>query len=513
MSNIEPSQRSFNDIEQVAIDVLNKKAPTVMTKTGSVVRELVIRPLAYIASWVTDNIDATIEKSSLSYLASSQATDNAICDDIASMFFVQRRQGTYAKGIITLTLNSAIVTIPNGATFIVDNITLKTNTQYIITNAKLVSNTSADVVYLTSIPVLVDDTMHYIANIPVQATDTGAIEIPAGIAVTMGFAGKGIVSAELTSPITGGSGVETDAELVKRAEYTNAAAGVGTYYGIQKKLNNSPVAVLGMAVVSGEDTAMHRGRYNTININPGGVVDCYIKTSNQPVTELITVNCNDGYIEISDKKYANILAVKQVIVNGVYLQDLSVEFGSSNIMLDSVSARLSVDQLTIIRGEGIVKGATATVSIVYMPNLREVQDYLDSDTEKFVGQDIQVKAAVPVGISIDCCAKKDDGEVITNDEVNILKDAISSYINSIPVGTATINYSDMRRICRSVLPTVDLRLPCTFSCIIYLKDGSMDSFYSNTGILDISNTVNQGYWDYNVCYFFSCTSNIRIETL
>ena len=511
MNEIEPTQQSFTNMEQMAIDVLTTKTPTIMTKTGSVVRELLVRPLAYLASWINENIDNTIKKSSLNYLSTSQATSNSVCDDIASMFFVTRRQGTYAKGIITVTLSSSIVTIPNGASFIIDGHTVKTSTQYIITNTPIYDNTVEDVVYITSIPI--DNT--YIANIPVQAADTGAIEIPVGTDIVIDFAGDGIISAELTSPITGGSGVETDAELIKRAEYTNAAGGIGTYYGIQKKFNKAPVAIIGMAVVSGEDALMHRGRYNSTNINPGGSIDCYIKTSNQPVTETISVTCtSNGELIVDDSKYANLLTVKKVAINGRTVNDIKVSFGASaSSMLDAASARLSMHQKTILTSSEISSGDVANVTVIYMPNIDTVQTYMDSDEEKFIGQDVVIKAAVPVSLTVSCCASKHSGEAVTEEEKDIIANTISTYVNSMPVGSASINYSDIRKACSSVLPEVDLRLPCIFGCSIYLKDGSMDYFYTNTGILDISDTVNQGYWEHGVCYFFTCKSNIRIETL
>ena len=65
---IEPTQTEFDDAEQLAIDVINTNAPTVMTKTGSVIRELVIRPLSYLFAWSSSNIANLQEKSSVAYL-------------------------------------------------------------------------------------------------------------------------------------------------------------------------------------------------------------------------------------------------------------------------------------------------------------------------------------------------------------------------------------------------------------------------------------------------------------
>jgi hypothetical protein len=52
---IEPTQRSFDNAESMAADVLSQSSPNLITKIGSVIRELIIRPSAYLMSWSTDN--------------------------------------------------------------------------------------------------------------------------------------------------------------------------------------------------------------------------------------------------------------------------------------------------------------------------------------------------------------------------------------------------------------------------------------------------------------------------
>lgn len=508
MDNIEPPQDVYNDVEQLAIDVLQQSAPTVMTKTGSVVRELVVRPLSYITSWAISNISSIMRNYNLSYLAGSMAKDNFICDSIASTFFVYRKQGSTSNGILTVTLTMPVVTIPSGSTFSLNGVNVRTTQQVVITSAAFTNNVFDNVTYIISTKV----GNKYIANLPVEAEEEGPIEVPVDTPVSMQFTCNGLESAELTSAITGGSGVETDAMLMARAGVRATTSGIGTYYGILKKLGDAPITVIGMSVVAGEDIAMYRGRYNTTNINRGGVVDCYVKLANQPTTMYVTATCNDNCIILDNKEYANILAVNEVIVNGEYLSSISVDFDTADDnVVDAVGARLSSYQITKIHTNSVPNGAEATVSITYVPGVNTLQQFLDSDEEKFIGQDTKVKAAVPVMVSVNCCAYS--LSAITDDVIDTIKDTISSVINNAPVGSATINYSDIIEACSTVLPDIELRLPCVFSCFMFLKDGSTDSFYSNTGILDIANTANKGYWDYSACYFTTCSDNIRIEVL
>ena len=91
-----------------------------------------------------------------------------------------------------------------------------------------------------------------------QAVNYGKVELPEGISATPNIVIAGFISAEVHSPVTGGSDQETDAELMLRCQYNTADAGIGSYNGLRRKLNNAPVAVSGFSVVAGDDVPMMR---------------------------------------------------------------------------------------------------------------------------------------------------------------------------------------------------------------------------------------------------------------
>lgn len=509
---IEPTQQTFTNAEATATDVVTQSSPNLITKTGSVIRELIIRPLSYLSAWLTDNYQNTLEKSSVSYLKTSQATENPTADLVASNYFVTRLQGTYAKGILTLTLTQPVLRIGRGSAFTVGGTAMVTPEQYFITNSST-AGTSSDFVYIKSIPYEVDGVQRWIANVPIVSTTPGQLELPAGSSVTVGFSSSIIMEAELTSPVTGGSDVETDAELMKRAEYNTAESGIGSFYGLQKKLAKAPVAVLGMSTVAGEDEPLFRARYNNVNINPGGFVDCYVKTERQPTTDSFQVTCTGTAGNLSGVVDVDcILRVESVIVNGQALTEFDVEYDSWDINVSPEAARLSVNQKTIISFKlGTATSATATVFCTYVPGIRALQNYLDADEEHFIGMDTAVKAAVPVEMSFSCGYSATS--MLEDDQIELLKTTIENYINNIQVGTRTVNFSDIRKVCASAVPAADLRLPCVMGGKAYTKSGSVDTFYSNTGIFDISNQANLDFWDFRECFFSICADNIRIEAV
>ena len=515
---IEPTQRSFNSAEATTADVISQASPGLVTKAGSVVRELIVRPMAYLAAWVNDNFLDKIASSSVMYLKTSQSTYNPIADMVASNYFVTRRQGTSAHGILTLTLTQSVMRLPRGSVFNVGGTTMLTPEQYIITNGDT-SGTTSDFTYIKSVPY----EGNWVANVPVVSASAGRLELPVGTTVTIGFSTNIILNAELTSPVTGGSDVETDAELMARAEYNTAESGIGSFYGLQKKFAKAPVAVLGMAVVAGEDKPLFRARYNNVNINPGGIVDCYVKTAKQPTTDAYQVtftratdkqgNPLDYYEGYVDQHC--ILRIESFILNGALFDDYNVVFEApeeSNMSVEA--ARLSMYQRTKITiSTSAVSGApgTGTAYCTYIPGIPALQDYIDSDAEHFIGQDTMVKAAVPVEVTFHCGYSAPS--MLEDDQIELLKQTIEDYINNIQVGTRMINFSDLRKVCASAVPSADLRLPCVMTGKIYTRSGNVDTFHSNTGIFDISDPANTDYWDFRECYFSICADNIKVEAV
>lgn len=509
---IEPTKTSFNAAEQVAIDAVTQTADNLLTRTGSVIRELIIRPIAYLLSWASGNVDNSIRQYSISYLKTSQLTENPVADLVASNYFVERRQATSAKGIITLTLSSPTLTLAAGSRFTVGGVQVCTEVRYMI---QPVPGTDTDtLVYIKAIP----SGGSWLANVPVAAVNPGAVEVPVGTPVSLNFSCSYFEAADLTSPITGGSGTETDAELMLRAEYNTAAAGIGTYYGIKKKLSKAPAMVFGMSVIAGEDKPLFRARYNNVNINPGGFVDCHVKTANQAVTKAVTceatVSDNTFTVQIPSTACPGFIRVASVIAGGVQPVSYSVTYGSDDAAVNAEGARLSDDQNATVTfpTTNIPEGTnSADLYLTYMPAVHELQDYLNQDNEHFIGQDIKVKAAVPVALDIGCSVHCD--RELDDDEITGIKQAIVDYVNSTNVGIGYINFSDIRAAVLVSFPDVDLRLPCVITGDVYTKDGNIDTLYSNTGIFDIRNSPNTNYWGYQVCFFSTCLSHVRLNVI
>ena len=511
----EPTDEAFDAAEQTALDIMATTYKDLQTKAGSVIRELLIRPFAYLYAWCRTNLAAYRKQSTVAYLQTSQLTENPVADAVASNYFVTRRTGTRSKGVVTLVSTNPVIQLPAGSVFLADGVKLMTPYRTIATSGVQ--------------PGLVDDTMYvaitalgsnYAANIPVEVDQPGDIELNAGTPITMNFVYTGLVSAELTSPVTGGSGTETDAQLMRRAEYNTAASGVGSWYGIRKLLNDAPVYVADFGLLASEDAMLYRARYNTVNLNMGGVVDCYVKTQRQASTATVEahieqVSAGTYRVRFSgSSSVSGVYGVGNAYLAGARLAQRTVSYASLDPDMDARGARLSTKQETIVTFQSSAQDVTSmpfSMDVSYMPGLAALQQYVDLDRNTFIGQDLLIKAAVPVPVHLDCTAYSTSE--ITDEQLELLKSTLVDKVDSMPMGTGVLNFSDLRKAAAEAVPSVDLRLPCTMSVDVPLVSGGADSFYSNTGILDITKPVHVDAWDPAVCFFSLIPENIRIDTL
>ena len=519
---IEPSQSAFENAEAALSDAMTTKWPALLTKAGSVIRELVVRPTAYLYSWLADNMAEARRKSTMSYLMESNLTENPVADAVASNYFVTRREGIRSKGVVTLIINSAAFQIPAGSIFTCEGVSLMTETTVIAIDTTY--RTADGVQYVPILPYDSEQGL-YVVNVPVVALEAGPVELAPGSEVQAMFGGATTVQAYLTSAVTGGSGTETDAELMERAKYNTAESGIGSYYGLKKKLSRAPVPVLSFNVIAGEDTELTRARWNTVNINPGGYIDVYVRTQIQAETAIVkgdieALGGNTYRIVLgAGGDYAGAYGVSRVIAEGVEITDYTVEYSAVEHTTDARSARLSSNQTIIItfttdtalaeNPEDDDLTMTATVMLSYIAGIDQLQRYMDTDNNRFIGQDVYVKAAVPIALTLSC-ALRYDGD-LTEEIANDIKQVIANRVNAYPVGTEYVNFSDIRDAVAATDPKASLRLPCAYSMLVPLRNGSVVCYSSTTGLAGINAPVAEFNWPSQVCFFSLVPGNIRLE--
>ena len=504
----EPTQADFNSAEASTLDVMSTKYPDMLTKAGSVIRELLVRPFAYLQAWLTSNIEDLRRKSSVSYLMTSQLTENPVADLVASNYFVTRKAGTKSRGAITLVVRTALFDLAAGAAFSVGGVTLVTEHRVIAMNDTY--SLENNIQYVPIFPYSTADGT-FVVTIPVVCSVTGRVEIPAGEPVEQRFGDSIIVSASLTSPVTGGRDTETDAEMMARARYNTAESGIGSYYGMRKKLDNAPVNVIGLNLVAGEDVPIYRARFNSVNVSPGGFVDCYVKTQNQRSVDTVSaLSVSGSTASFRDALHAGAYGVLQLFVNDRQVKAFTVDFDTIDPNSTGQGSRLGLSQVIKVTAQEIAGATPASVRavIAYMPGINLLQQFVDYDANKFIGQDIQIKAAVPLAVRLDCVLKYNG--TVTDEVTDKVKQVIADRINSYPVGSRLLNFSDVQDAVAASVEGAEVRLPCALSADVMLKDGSSDAYYCVGGVLDIGATAHNE-WDSAICYFSITKDNIRLD--
>lgn len=508
MNYREPDQSLFTQTLKTISDTLQGTYDNLLTKAGSVVYELIMRPFAYLLAWFNSNITEYMSKYSVSYLMTSSATDTEYADIIASNYFTSRRIGDKARGMVTALLSKPLLQLPRNTLFDIGGIGFITEKSIIATGSA--PEVAGDVQYIPVMPAGKDT---YMAFIPVVARNAGEREFFAGTPVKCSYNAPQVLAFKLTTPITGGQSAETDSELMTRLKLSVSNPVTGTRQSLKRRLIDAAMGVQDTAVISGEDSLIQRGRLNNLNLNLGGVIDCYVKTSKQAaaaykhVTWSAETPSTEHVISIDDTAYKGLYTVSVVSFNSAAPNhSCEIRYGDD---IDALSNRQQVSVKIVTSTP--VSSYDAVLLISYMPYIESLQLFMDTDNNRYIGQDIRIKAAVPINVRLDCALES--LTTVTDDQLNALKNVLSGRVNALPIGCGILNFSDLQKAVESTYPQMRLRLPCAMTASVMLRDRNQGAFYSSTGLLDMSKLQDDRYWDAAVLFFSLIPENIHITVL
>jgi hypothetical protein len=177
-------------------------------------------------------------------------------------------------------------------------------------------------------------------------------------------------------------------------------------------------------------------------------------------------------------------------------------------------ARLSVYQTTSITFTTETETTSISdiaVTIMYMPGISAVQTYMDGSQNKFVGQSLMVKAAVPIVMTMACKLEYDG--VPDDDVLAGIRRCIADRVNAYRVGAAAVNFSDLQKAVRTTYPKAELRIPCSMTGSLTLRDGSAVGLYSTSGVLDAKYPTLSTDWNPAICFYSLIAENIRLELI
>lgn len=506
----EPDQTNFTQAEDTLVNLMADYSSQIDTKKASVVRQLVIRPGAYLYAKMNSFLSNWIKRTSVAYLSTLQDTSDSIADMVASNYFVTRKQGSYATGVVTITCNTSEVRVNALSDFMVDSNQFSTVKTYIATMAPIDNTEEVSYVQMFQI------NGQYKANIPVQAQQAGPLEIPAGVAVEVQTYIAGVDSAQLLSPITGGAGTETNADMMQRCKERCGAA-IGTLQAIRTKMQDAPVNVISCGAASSNQAGCFRSRYNNMALPMGGAIDVYIKTTNQasiiqlPFNSLNEDSDSKMYLEITPgdyPEYTGAIRVQEVMLQGSdslsSVGRYTVSYLSTDPGVSDIGARNTVYQKIKIKFEQLTESKPVLVSLQYMPGLTQLQNFMDASYGAYLGQDCKIKAAVSATVRLKCQVVSK--EPLSQVQLLDLKEFITAQINSKQVGDYTLNMDVIAETVRSNYTDIQLRLPYTLSIAMPMTNGAVYTFNTTDGIASLLYRRQLYHWAAQA-YFFSTTSD------
>jgi hypothetical protein len=319
MSNLsDVSQEAFDAAETTVISMLRDEYPDLDLRRGTVLRELLVRPVSAFYALESDRIEELTAESSLKLMSENSDVDEDSVNNILSNFATELKTDLLAEGIAAVYVESPTTyVLPSGFTLTYgDDYDYATDRDYSVSPSE---STVENSIVLQGPDV---DGLYYFL-IPVAAVNNGVqYELKEGSALTPDTTLIGFVRAEAYTDIQGARDKETVEEAIDRLPQAIAHRGLESKIAIESTLKDPDQGGFGdslraLSIQGFGDTFQLRDKYNPVGVATGGKVDLFVRTFDAPVTvslEKTGVLQEDGTykIDISAEEAPGYYAVRIV---------------------------------------------------------------------------------------------------------------------------------------------------------------------------------------------------------
>ena len=501
---------------------VNQNFTDVETGPGSVISELLLKLAAAVQNEQYNKITAIDQGSSISsVLASTTDTYSPIIDLIASNYNTVRSAGTYAQGILKITVSSSnTYSFREGLTFTQPSLGLT----YTLINDVAVSGSPRE--SLQELQLFSDNGLFYFL-IPVKASVAGPeYQVPSGTVFSIDSRAyiADLVKIEAYGNFTTGAAVDTDKQLIAKIKNNLGNTRSGSATGILNLFTKAFPNTQTLSVCGANDPEMTRAKQNVLGISTFGKADVYVRSSLAPETTSIvkaaTKAAENTWVTHIDNKdipgFYNVKSIVPVLPNvnlGGTLEPVSTDFGYSlyvgqntndiNSFKEARFTKYQTATITFNYSETPVIPINTSlnfeITATYQPNIMDMQDLLLDSGERLACADYLVKAVIPcmVSLNIKLLKKK---PIDTYESLNLqqLKKDIFLYVNSIPFGEE-LQASSIVDICHNYnIKRVDL--PIEMTGVILCPDGSTITLVDND-VLTIPTVLDKGVTPKTALYF------------
>jgi hypothetical protein len=543
--------------EEQIISFVKAAYPNVDLSPGTALRDLVVKIYAHLETRIQEQIDLALVSSSLLEISKNpNVVDNEQVSRVLSNFNVERGDGATASGLLRLFLSSSIsIVISPDIKFTLGGITFSTDSSYVLVNSSNFTGASSQRL-IESSGSLFTVAFPVVASTPGSSGNVRASTVVSSITPVL----SSVVSAKADSDFTGGADVEDNVTLLKKAKTGAVGKALSGRAHINAKLKIQFPEIKDVGVVGFLDPEMRRDLVQGVHV--GNRVDLYIKSASYPsrVTEKMPmqmISYDNQYnkeavfeVVLPPPKAAGIYTIESIRSNPTqlgsfelvsdirtmqgneihYISDVETPAFTSyqNIIFRFKVPYAYIEQCAAPVAQNYMANWISTapppdiflnqnpnindffyvyVEYLKMPNLSEVQAYVDSAEERSLSADMLVKAAIPIMCTMQMRLLKPSGAESPN--INLLKSALVSKFNSFDMGKSIPASAMIHTAYQNIPAGYSVDLPLHMYGVVVNPDMSKDVMFSSDSLKPPKNYA-KGVSG-NTCAFFIETSLIDIS--
>ena len=400
------TQQDLKDWADVLAQYINEKLPNVETKVGSAFYNIVLKGAALMVTLYKYQLEKASESFTL-----LDNTDEDQIEALLANLFIERNQGTKARGIATVLLkDDRTTTIPATSTFSSGQLNFNPIQNYTYTrgNDKLI-----------------------VVEIIAEATGS-KYNIEAETSLTSSH--SNIQSVTVVNDISSGSDEENITDTVARAKSSFSTRGFYNKRSIEATLKEEFSNIFNISSHGFGDKYLERD-LSQLGVHVGSMIDIYVRNSKDRYIKKVEATVSSNTIELSDLTYPPYLNIESIVISGNTITDFSIERSVIETYHTIADPRLTCfEKIKIILPTSDYDTQTASITF-WTADIKTMQDYVDSNEVRNLLADVLVKNPIPYAVDVTCDIYSSTGEY----DDSSIKSIIIECINSMNSGIYNAN--------------------------------------------------------------------------
>lgn len=454
----------LEEARTLMIKTIKDTYPNIDTRKGTVIHDLLVTMAALGYATISEDLASFEDKMFLQQVLEDPAsTDTSTVDAILSNFFVTRKSGSRANGLVKIEVSeNREYFVISGAQFTtVDGLVYNTIQSYSISTSDLFVQGDA-----------------YYFFVEVYAENVGSsYTIGANTILETTILSGSIISAESFNDFQGGIDEETNEVLLSRAASSFGAKALSHRQAISTLLQEQFPDIRQLTVTGYNDREMQRDR-NNAGFKVGGKSDVYVRTIVAPLTKSIektTDTAGRVFLNDADAGEVPILRVKQIALanNPIGFTDNFTVVALGPLPFPQYyrfSDQESLEIQTPYNSQKIL------VTVDYLPLIREIQDYVNDDEVKYIRSDTLVRSYMPCFINLEVTYRSESDISVV---APLIRTALIELINTYDQDVLYV--SKIVDVLHNI-DIINIELPLSVTGTFHLPNGSKTTQTSENSI-------------------------------